>query len=279
MSNSPSVSSSLSQSQSHPPPYLHKLEFTSHGGSYIKIGHYKNKANNSEQFRDNFLAHTGSVDNFNKPKADSGLSQTRFHKGFQRKQQADIRNPIAEQGQEFSRLYAEKSAKLAESRSQILNSIDKATGYNIITGQDVGKGPINKPYGRKSIANGLGPESRKAGEIALRNNETRFFTPHSSGQMHENRQGLLYREGLEQKKFSSVLGIGRKEMPSYGVEDQFSKSQYTNNSAQAQYGLVEKRSPGKFTPRKVPNHPSGKEAVLREWTSTIDLRGDALRKQ
>ena len=38
------------------------------------------------------------------------------------------------------------------------------------------------------------------------------------------------REGIAKPKMQAVIGVGKAEAPSYGVEDQFSKSKYLNTN-------------------------------------------------
>jgi hypothetical protein len=74
-----------------------------------------------------------------------------------------------------------------------------------------------------------------------------------------------------------MLSIGKKDIPSYGVEDQFSKSDYVKTMPDAtRHGLCEKRAPGVFTPRKNPTNPSGDPAIVRQWASSIDLNNKAM---
>lgn len=49
----------------------------------------------------------------------------------------------------------------------------------------------------------------------------------SSGPAHDYRQKVMYTEGLLKPKLSAVIGVGKPEMSSFGVEDQFSHSNYT----------------------------------------------------
>jgi hypothetical protein len=60
-------------------------------------------------------------------------------------------------------------------------------------------------------------------------------------------------------------------LPSYGVEDQFSKSEYQKLPERARIGLVETRRPGDFTPRKQKGNPSGDNDLRSKWTNTIKI--------
>ena len=51
-----------------------------------------------------------------------------------------------------------------------------------------------------------------------------------SGGKHEKRQDCLMREGISKPKMQGVISVGKAEAPSYGIEDQFSKSKYLNTN-------------------------------------------------
>eukprot|EP01038_Epipyxis_sp_PR26KG_P010434 gene10434-14017_t len=255
-------------------PSTAKLDFPSHGGSLINLGCYKNKTANNETYRADLLIHTNmtSVGNESDLCAKSGLDQTRFHKGFNRRHVSNISNPSADITREFERTFAKKSMALARARSENLKSIEHQNGYDIITGTAKGKGPLNRVESlRITGSTGVGNDSLKQGKAILNDSPSKFFTPMYSGPKQDYRQDLLHREGLQTGKYTSILQLGKKDMPSYGIEDQFSKSQYTNNSEKTRTGLVEARIPGKYTPRKIENNPSGKQGIVEKWSSSVDI--------
>ena len=104
---------------------------------------------------------------------------------------------------------------------------------------------------------------------------------------HERRQEHLIREGITKPKTQGIINIGKAEAPSYGIEDQFSKSQYlkTNIKGNIQQiiavrifvfscisfiGLVETCKPGDYTPRKRPtNNPSANPSIRSKWTTGV----------
>ena len=116
----------------------------------------------------------------------------------------------------------------------------------------------------------------KRGKSVLRDVQP-FFLPQGSGKQHDYRQDMLYREGLNQKKYTSILQLGKKDMPSYGIEDNFSKSEYMKTNEVTKTGLYEKRMPGKYTPRKIPGHPSADDNKLKLWTREIELKQNIIR--
>ncbi len=181
--------------------------------------------------------------------------------------------------EQFASTKAVRSAQANQSRSQLLVAVDTRTGYDLITGQLRGSGPLHRPEGIRSVGNGLGPEAQLRGKNTLRESGGRFFLPHSSGPTADYRQDVLYKEGLKQEKFSSAIQLGKKDMPSYGVEDQFSKNQYMKTSSAAQTGLYESRLPGKFTPRQIPGNPSGHGGIVEKWTSAVDINNRTMNCQ
>lgn len=134
----------------------------------------------------------------------------------------------------------------------------------------------------------LAPFVARDGKNALAQSHYRFFQPAPSGNRQDVRQTSLVHEGggpsdsraagggngLVRKQVSSVIGTERNcdELPSFGVEDQFSKAGYGKDAHEyegmhkpsreqapssgdaylhpAYFGLVETRKPGLFTPRK-----------------------------
>jgi len=46
-----------------------------------------------------------------------------------------------------------------------------------------------------------------------------------------------------------------------------------------QTGLYEARQAGKYTPRKLNNHPAANPEIVENWTKTIDLNNRSMRGQ
>ena len=101
------------------------------------------------------------------------------------------------------------------------------------------------------------------------------------GPSHHYRQDNLNREGLVKPKLTSVIDYYRGEIPSNGIEDQFSKSIYYKKSEIANQGLIEKKKIGKYSPRLQPCNPSGDNYITKSWGKGIDLNVTTtlLRKQ
>jgi hypothetical protein len=258
---------------------LPREEFSSRRGeSTIYLGHFKNKSHKLEKYDEKMFSHGRSYELSQLEPAQQGLDQTRFHKGFQRRHQSKIDNPLAETSQMNAQAKNTRQESIATMRSQIIKAHDAKTGFDIITGAPRGSGPPrDKPMGIKKVGDGLGPEASTRGKSILRESAGRFFTPLSSGHNHEHRQNVLYKEGLLIDKYCGVLDPHKSDMRSYGVEDQFSKSEYTKNTEVTRTGLNESRVPGKFTPRKIENHPAGYPAIVEKWTTNIDLNNRTLK--
>lgn len=260
---------------------LPREEFSSkRGESTIYLGHFKNKEHKVERYDPTALVHTPSVQTLQPSPAPQGLDQTRFHKGFNRRQQSNIDNSFAKVAEENALARSLRQEDIKHIRTEAIKAHDAKTGYNIINGTIKGQGPPPpRPEGIKKVGDGLGPEAPYRGKSILRESGGRFFTPLGSGHNHEHRQNVLYKEGLSVEKRCGVLEAKKGDMHSYGVEDQFSKSEYTKKSIVAETGLYESRVPGKFTPRKIPNHPAGNEGIVQKWTTNIDLNNRTLQGQ
>jgi len=262
--------------------HLHVTERENHavmvtGSEIVELG----KRNHSSENRlkdTTFLYHgTGQFPGASKVN-EQGLSQTRFHKGFNRKQASSIVNDVALIDRAHERDKSEKIERLTVDRHSRLKSIDLRNGYDPITGlQKTSDPPIKRPESLRTGIDVLGFEAPRRGQQLLRNSTvTRMFTPHPSGEAFTHRQHVLQKEGLVHPKVSGLLSnqrdmLRRREVPSYGVEDTFSKSAYVSLSSVASTGLPESCAPGKYTPRKQPGNPSGDPVMKATWTNGIRL--------
>ena len=179
---------------------------------------------------------------------EQGLEYTRFNKGFDRRNQAKIGQDV--ERKEHERLQAEKKVVTDQLRTDRLVEIKDYNGFDVISGQyDPSKIRGAHPRARH-LSDRPSKELAKTGEITIRNSCYRMYTAAPTGDKHDYRQHQLVSEGQSKPKFTSVLGIGRAEEPSYGVEDQFAKSQY-GGKVHTDFGLCEVREPGRYTPRKL----------------------------
>jgi hypothetical protein len=83
------------------------------------------------------------------------------------------------------------------------------------------------PHQVRYLSGENSPTLAREGHIRLRDSFSRFFIPQYSGPRHDRRQQLLVTDGVLKPKMSAAIGIDRRDLLSYGVEDQFSHSDYT----------------------------------------------------
>jgi len=291
-------------------------EFSSLAGSYIKLGSHKSTVGLQEQrrYNDTFLGHftspgitadsyalknSSSITNLGQPvfgtavadqalpkqrsedgafSPHGGLKDTKFGVGFQRK--VDISNPAAD---EIARKQVEINAHkdhLLQRRADDLRLLDQKSGFNVITHAPKGEGPKPDRSGKRRIEVTVSNEVAANSRIELRESLGRFHMPHASGIKHDYRQAVLFKDGLEQPRYSAVLEPGKADLKSYGIEDNFGKSQYPGGPKlppTARVGLYEMREPGKFTPRKQLNHPSANPELVKSWGSGMDIANNAAR--
>jgi len=176
----------------------------------------------------NYLRHA------NQPmeKIEQSTRTTKFKQGFNRRGQDKI-------GQDRARIQrdAQKEQsfqKFAPQRRDNLHNLDR--GYNefdLITGKQNPSMMRQVRCQRRHVDETKSISLQAEGAISLRDSTSRFYGPQPGARepaKHDNRVGLVVTEGLKQQKYSSVLGIGRTEMPSYGVADAFSHSLYGGRS-------------------------------------------------
>jgi hypothetical protein len=289
--------------------------FASFTGAAFPVGTYKNKEHAKADFKQDFLKSTSFTPENQLEPIKNGLSETKFNKGFYRRHESQIKNILAEEERRDTNSFQSKKAEISqqinEKRTDFLRNVNNYNGYDVITGQlrpetlstSQGRGsrpptsfaqssskPNAYPHfnqhqqvlrpsttGIKIHPNqGLGTEAPHRGQQVLRDSDARFFAPIASGHRQDYRQRVLYREGLPtDHKYCGILDYTKKDIISYGVEDQFSKAEYLlpkqQPSQDTRYGLFEKRLPGKFTPRNIPNHPSANPQNVKNWTTKVDL--------
>lgn len=264
-----------------------KEDFTSVGGSSINLGTYKGREFAPNSYKADLLKHAAFTyhDQVNVDVGSTGLGATKFGKGFSRR----TKEAIDASNRDESQLQAaEAYQQMRESRSKIQNEMrlrhklesENKAGYNIISGQPLPgfSTSVSRPGVKLVGSNGLGPEAANRGKAILRESTGRYHAPFPSGHNQEYRQAVLYKEGLITDKYIGLLEVGKKDLPSYGIEDQFSKSEYTNNSQITRTGLYETRLPGVYTPRKIAGHPSANQQIVNKWNTNIDLNNRTLEE-
>lgn len=200
--------------------------------------------------------------------AMQGVCTTRFKKGFNRRN-ANAINQHA-QRKEAERVKAKVAADHLVKRRGFLQDKCNYNGFDVVSG----KFDPDKVRGQRLQARYLSDrpsaELIKSGEITIRNSHYRFYTPLPSGNEHDRRQEQLVTEGLLKPKCSSILGIGRAEVKSFGVEDQFSHSRYQPNPTSGREGLVETTEPGRYTPRKTGGPKSKPTLFAGTWREDVN---------
>ena len=161
------------------------------------------------------------------------LESTRFKKGFQRRQMASIRSD-EERLDRAAKKNAEKAHHDAK-RRDLLNEQANYNGFDLVTGHYDASKIRNQRKQARYLSDRPSDELVKAGEIQVRNSHYRFYVDKPD----PHRRALLLKEGLDKPKFSSVLGVGRFDARSDGVEDQFSRSQYGGPTTCRVPGLVD----------------------------------------
>mmetsp|Transcript_36302 Transcript_36302/g.113852 ORF Transcript_36302/g.113852 Transcript_36302/m.113852 type:complete len:390 (-) Transcript_36302:216-1385(-) len=183
----------------------------------------------------------------------AGTQHTRFHTGFNRRGQSKIGQD--KDRKEREHIKAVRSMQHSIARKRNLDWIDHRNEFNPISGAynpkklgtqypESWEKPTFRDFGNLTF------EQKCTARIQLRTSADRFYSAPFTGDHHDKRQHLQVTEGLLKPKMSSILANGKNDLPSYGVEDQFSKSDYTPKDPIKSHGLPELTAPGRYTPRK-----------------------------
>lgn len=245
-----------------PPPFI------SHKGNAIHLGTSKSVKSlpKNEYQKSEFLWHH---DGPTPVPSQSNLSAPKSFYSVARRSQSTMDNPRADENTAYAEVVEKRKETSAQIRTQDMVHRSHRTGYNVITGDIYGKGPKAERQHSRHIPDGLGPESHHRGMQQLKDSCSRYFIPQESGGSHERRQDNIVREGISKPKMQGIISVGKGEAPSFGIEDQFSKSQYLNTHIA---GLVETCKAGEFTPRKRPtNNPSANPSIRSKWTTGVVL--------
>jgi hypothetical protein len=161
----------------------------------------------------------------------SNINETKFHKGFSRRNKADIQQDAARLEAEVMRdLVREDRARASVAAT--MEAKEKVT-FNILTGDGVGRESEFRQVGKK-IVNPYGCMEATYGEHAkdasnrIKNSKHRFFEhPMANSYEKRDRQENIFKEGLHHtKRESAILGYGsagvrRVRSQSCGTSDNF----------------------------------------------------------
>lgn len=271
LSNSSSMSQILTQSAGGS---CNDLSFLSTKGNYIGLGNHKRTFEGTHRNSSSLLLHDDGPREISHSQSDfhGSLSQTRFHRGFQRRGESNISNILKDQEIDYRKSAEIRKEEMRHSRSQTLIKVASSTKYDIVNGklppsQSV---PPEKPVGIKMCGDGLGDEAPKRGSAILRESVGRYFAPYPTGKNAEYRQEVLLKSGISKQKTSSIIQLGRSDLSSYGVDDQFAKSGYTRHKEIT--GLHEMTRPGAYSPLKQPRNPSGNSQLVKTWGKGVSLK-------
>lgn len=160
--------------------------------------------------------------------ATSDIRETRFHKGFHRRHQADIQSDAARLEAEAAREYVREERAYQQAEAAKLFR-EKHT-FNILTGEGSGRECEFRHVGKK-ILNPYGSmeatyaEHDKDARNRIKNSKHRFFEYPAPAK--EERTATLFNEGLKDTvRETAVLGYGRSgnartRATSCGVSDNY----------------------------------------------------------
>lgn len=193
-------------------------------------------------------------------KIERGLHTTKFKRGFQRRLESQIQPSTDRQAQEAVKATAKE--KHLELRRTFLKEAADYNGFDVTSGDYDPKKVRGLRKQARYLSDRPSDELLKRGEITIRNSNYRFYGPLPSGMKHDRRQHLLVTEGLMKPRYSSVLGVGRFDKMSDGVEDQFSKAEYQPELRSVVPSLIDTIEPGKYTPRKTGHSVNARDHIF-----------------
>ncbi|OQR84872.1 hypothetical protein ACHHYP_12563 [Achlya hypogyna] len=167
---------------------------------------------------------------------------TKFTPGFYRRS----RTAIASDRDRLEREAAKERAHTCNAavRHGRLSYLSSSYDYNIVTGTQSAVKEVRLPPSRQYLGGTQSDHLVHEGSIQLRESSNRFY-----GDMRqiEGRKHVLVKEGLHGPKHSSIIGIGRNELPSMGVADGLDQSLYrqclTNNTGIKLQSLIKRGRP------------------------------------
>lgn len=157
------------------------------------------------------------------------LNETKFHKGFQRRNKADIQADAARLEKELSNEAAREERALAS--LEATRQLKETVTFNILTGEGVGRECEFRPLGKRPVnphgsMDATFAEHARDDSIRMRSSKHRFFEV-PAAPASPQRAKALFNEGLgPDERQSSVLGYGkdgprRTRTQSCGAADNF----------------------------------------------------------
>jgi hypothetical protein len=169
------------------------------------------------------------VDEYNNYSATSNLQETRFHRGFQRRNQADIQQDVARMETELAR----ERLRDDRDRATVQATLDwrEKNTFNILSGEGVGRESEFRQVGKKIVnpfqcMEAVYSEHARDATNRLRQSKDHRVFEHPLPDT-EARAKAIFGEGLkETKRETCVLGYGntgkrRIRVESQGVADNF----------------------------------------------------------
>lgn len=159
--------------------------------------------------------------------ASSSMNETKFHKGFQRRNKAEIQPDAERLEVERTREFVREERAQASLAATI--AYKERHTFNILTGEGVGRESEFRQVGKK-VMNPLGSmeavfsEHAKEANVRTKNSKHRFYDP---APPKEERTAHLFNEGLrETVRETAVLGYGssgnrRTRTQSCGAADNY----------------------------------------------------------
>ncbi|OQS05364.1 hypothetical protein THRCLA_02494 [Thraustotheca clavata] len=192
---------------------------------------------------------------------------TKFTPGFYRRTRTAIASDRERLEHEASKERAHSSN--AVQRHGRLSYLSSSYDYNIVTGTPSTVKEVRLPPCRRYLGDKQSDHLVHEGTIQLRESQNRFY-----GNIWSNdfRTNMLVKEGLHGPKHSSIIGIGRNELPSFGTSDGLDRSLYRqcveNNTGIKLTSLIKRREAKKVEIERPPR-------AQTSWRPPMASRGNA----
>ncbi|EQC33845.1 hypothetical protein SDRG_08526 [Saprolegnia diclina VS20] len=193
---------------------------------------------------------------------------TKFTPGFYRRSRTAIASDHDRLEREAAKERAHSSN--ATQRHGRLSFLNSSYDYNIVTGAQTSAKQVRLPPTRQYLAGTQTTHLLHEGVIQLRESPNRFY---GNIRQDEDRIDNLAREGLRGPKHSSIIGIGRNELPSKGAADGLDKSLYRqciDDNTNIRLQSLIKRGGPRDAPTRMPKLPPPSAS----WQPPMASRGN-----